>query len=72
MQIQNMGNRQGALRRGVYIFLALAVFTAIEYILGLMVAPMAILWLIALIKAGLVVWFFMHLGRVFLSEGGHE
>jgi hypothetical protein len=29
------------------------------------------MWLIALTKAGLVVWFFMHIKRAFSDEGGH-
>jgi hypothetical protein len=29
------------------------------------------MWLIALSKAGLVVWFFMHVKRAFSDEGGH-
>ena len=59
------------LARGVVIFIALAVLTAIEYVLGVIHAPAILLWIIALVKAGLVLWFFMHIGRVFRAEGGH-
>ncbi len=59
------------LRRGVVVFVALAVLTAIEYILGTSQIPTIILWIIGLTKAALVVYFFMHVFRVFRSEGGH-
>lgn len=62
-----------ALRRGVIVFAALAVLTAVEYFLGINEVPSILLWITALIKAGLVLWFFMHLPRVFSpEEGGHE
>ncbi len=59
------------LSRGVVVFLVLAVLTAVEYFLGVSQVPTIILWVIALTKGGLVVWFFMHVFRVFGSEGGH-
>ncbi len=57
--------------RGVIVFVVLAVLTAIEYILGTSLAPTVFLWIIGLSKAALVIWFFMHVFRVFRSEGGH-
>jgi cytochrome c oxidase subunit 4 len=59
------------LTRGLVIFIILAVLTGIEYLLGVIHAPAILLWLIAITKGGLVLWFFMHLGRVFRAEGGH-
>ena len=59
------------LSRGVVVFLVLAVLTAVEYFLGVSQVPSIILWVIALVKGSLVVWFFMHVFRVFGSEGGH-
>jgi len=61
-----------ALRRGVIVFAVLAVLTVIEYLLGINEVPSFLLWIIALVKAGLVLWFFMHLPRVFNAEGDHE
>jgi len=62
-----------ALKRGVVVFAVLAVLTAVEYYLGINEVPSILLWITALVKAGLVLWFFMHLPRVFSSEeGGHE
>ena len=63
--------KQDELRRGVMVFIALAVLTAVEYYIGTHQAPVIFMWLIALSKAGLVVWFFMHVKRAFSDEGGH-
>lgn len=60
------------LRTGVNIFLILAVLTALEYIAGVAQVPSILMWIVALVKAGLVIWFFMHIARVFRSQGGHE
>jgi cytochrome c oxidase subunit 4 len=57
------------LRRGVMIFIALAILTAVEYIIGTHSAPVIFMWIIALTKAVLVVWFFMHIKRAFGEEG---
>ena len=64
-------NQPDGLKRGVITFIALAVLTGIEYVIGITELPAILLWLIALLKAGLVLWFFMHLPRVFSSGGGH-
>lgn len=74
--MQKSGTKMNALTRGIIIFAILAVLTAVEYILGILenTGVYVLLWLIALLKGGLVLWFFMHLPRVFSSEGegGHE
>lgn len=59
------------LTRGVVVFIVLAILTIVEYFLGVNHVPAILLWVIALAKAGLVLWFFMHVFRVFRSEGGH-
>lgn len=59
------------LRRGVYVFLALAVLTAVEYLLGTNEVPSIFLWIIAILKGALVVVYFMHITRLTNSEGGH-
>jgi len=59
------------LKRGVLVFLGLAVLTIIEYYLGTHQAAPIFLWVVALLKAGLVLVYFMHIGRVFGSEGEH-
>ncbi len=59
------------LRRGVMVFLALAVLTAIEYIIGTQELPSIFLWILALLKGALVLVYFMHITRLSNSEGGH-
>jgi len=62
-----------ALKRGVVVFIILAVLTAIEFYLGKNEVPSILLWAVALIKMLLVLQFFMHIGRVINPEkGGHE
>ncbi len=65
-------NKLNALTRGVVVFVILAVLTAVEFILARFDAITFLLVLIAIAKAGLVLWYFMHLPRVFKSEGDHE
>jgi len=59
------------LRRGVMVFLALAVLTAIEYIIGTQELPSIFLWILAVLKGALVLVYFMHITRLSNSEGGH-
>jgi heme/copper-type cytochrome/quinol oxidase subunit 4 len=62
-----------ALKRGVIVFVILAVLTAIEYYLGINEVPSILLWAVALIKMLLVLQFFMHINRVINPDkGGHE
>lgn len=63
--------KQQELMQGVGIFLVLAVLTVVEYFLGTRAPITVIMWLIALLKAGLILWFFMHVKRAFSDEGGH-
>ncbi len=65
-------NKLTVLTRGVVVFIILAVLTAVEFFLARFDAITFLLVLIALTKAGLVLWYFMHLPRVFKSEGDHE
>ena len=70
---KHTASNTSALKRGITIFVVLAVLTVIEYFLGINEAPAILMWITALVKAGLVLWFFMHLPRVFNpDEGGHE
>lgn len=71
MENNQASPKQDGLRRGVLVFIALAVLTVIEYVIGTQELPVALLWLVALVKAGLVLWYFMHLKRAFSDEGGH-
>lgn len=64
-------SKQQELSLGVGIFVVLAFLTAVEYFLGTHSAPTLLMWIIALVKAGLVIWFFMHIRRAFHEEEGH-
>jgi caa(3)-type oxidase subunit IV len=60
-----------AMRTGAAVFLALAVFTIVEYFVAQEVAsPLVPLFLIAAVKAGLILWYFMHVARSW--RGGHH
>ena len=59
------------LKQGLLVFAGLAVLTAVEYVVAITHLPAILLWVLALVKAGLVLWFFMHIKRVFNDEGGH-
>lgn len=60
------------LRRGVLVFIALAVLTGIEYAVAVSTRAYYLLVLAALIKAGLVAWYYMHIRSVFSGSGDHE
>ena len=68
-------DKSAELKRGVIVFAVLAVLTAVEYVVGLLEAAspglVVVLWAIAIVKAGLVLYYFMHISRVFNTGGGH-
>jgi len=71
--MEKSSGKSMALRRGVIVFLGLALLTVIEYILGILEAGAVFLFATALLKAGLVLWFYMHVYRLFRpDEEGHE
>ncbi len=59
-----------AYRLGVIILIALAVLTAFEYYLAFLPNTIAALFVVALIKAWIILKFFMHVSSLW-SEGGH-
>jgi hypothetical protein len=63
--------RAAAYRLSTTIALLLAVLTGIEYFAALYHAGAVIMFLLALGKAYLVVNFFMHITRLWRTEGGH-
>ncbi len=59
----------GPVRTGWVVFLWLAVLTAVEFIVAVTVdANLPIMVVIALIKAGLIVYYFMHVLRIWRGE----
>ena len=65
------GGRLGsALRRGLQVIIALAVLTAIEYGVPIVLDRGAnpYLAILALIKAGLIAYYFMHIAQLWRQE----
>ena len=61
----------GHYRTGILIVVALALLTVFEFWLAHVNSGVTFLMLIAAAKAILVVWFFMHVKRLWSAEGGH-
>lgn len=69
-----MMSNMNELTRGILVAVILAVLTGVEYLVGTHFSTaVALLVAFALLKAGLVVWYFMHVARVFRAgnPGGH-
>ncbi len=64
--------RQAAYRPGILVLVALAVLTIVEYwIASALDGSVVFLFVIALVKAGLILQYFMHLGTLW-SEEAHS
>jgi cytochrome c oxidase subunit III len=61
-----------ALNQGVIIFVFLAVLTALEFFIAVTVGAVALLILIALVKAGLVGYYYMHIYRLNREDEGEH
>ena len=64
-------SRSAAYRMSATVFLALAILTGIEYFVSQVNSSAAILLLLGLIKAYAVVYYFMHINRLWTQDGGH-
>lgn len=66
-------DKKESLNQGVIIFAFLAVLTVLEFFIAITVGSVALLVVIALVKAGLVGYYYMHIYRLNLEdEGGSE
>ncbi len=64
-----MDNKKAeAYRRGLYVFLFLAVMTIVEYYVGISLNSALLLFVLALVKAAAVVQYFMHIARLWREE----
>jgi hypothetical protein len=63
--------RAAAYRLSTTIALVLAVLTGIEYVAAINHAGAVIMFILGLAKAYFVVNFFMHIARIWRTEGGH-
>ena len=67
-----LATRRSAYRRGVIVLIALAALTALEFLIASAAGGSVVfLFLIALVKAGLIVQYYMHFHRVMGQEEAH-
>lgn len=64
-------SRSAAYRMSATVFLALAILTGIEYFVSQVSSSATIMMLIGLVKAYAVVYYFMHINRLWTQDGGH-
>jgi cytochrome c oxidase subunit III len=65
--------KSAALNQGVIIFIFLAVLTGLEFFVAIAIGSVALLVLLALVKAGLVGYYYMHIYRLNRAdEGDHH
>jgi cytochrome c oxidase subunit 3 len=65
-------DKKTALNQGVIIFIFLAVLTALEYFIAVAMDAVPLLVLVALVKAGLVVYYYMHIYKLNADDEGDE
>ena len=66
-------DKKTALNQGVIIFVFLAALTALELFVAVAIGSVVLLAVIALVKAGLVAYYYMHIYRLNRADGGgHE
>ena len=63
-------NHSGSLFQGVVIFILLAFLTIAEYFIAITSQAFLLLTIVAIIKAGLVLYYYMHIYK--LAEEEHE
>lgn len=62
--------RKAAFRTGIMILLALAVLTIVEFFLSSL-GSIALMFVIMILKAALIMYFFMHIATVWRTEEAH-
>jgi heme/copper-type cytochrome/quinol oxidase subunit 4 len=63
--------KPGIYRLGILILIVLAILTGVEYAVALTIDSTVILFLIAMLKGALVLYYFMHIASLWSEEGGH-
>ncbi len=61
-------DKRRAYRQVLWVFLALAILTGIEYVISQVFPSAALLFLVAFVKAALIVNYFMHIYRLWREE----
>lgn len=62
-------NKAAAFRQGIAVLIGLALLTGLEYWISVATASVVFLMLIAMVKAGLILNYFMHLSSLWGEEG---
>ncbi|MDO8755581.1 MAG: hypothetical protein Q7J80_16930, partial [Anaerolineales bacterium] len=65
-------DKSSALRQGVLIFVYLTVLTALEYFVAITFKAVSILVVVAVIKAALVMYYYMHIYKLNAENPGDE
>ncbi len=67
-----MNTKSKRVRIGIITIAVLAVLTLVEYVISIsMTGTLLYLSIIAVAKAGLILNYFMHVGQIRHTEGGH-
>lgn len=61
-------NKTAAFRQGFAVLVALAILTAIEYWISVTTGSVVFLFIVALVKAGLILNYFMHMAKLWSEE----
>lgn len=64
----HVSSQKGAQRMGINIFIVLMVLTVLEFIFSVYINSIVALLIIMIIKAALIVYYFMHVYRVWREE----
>jgi len=66
-------DKKSMLSQGIYIFVYLALLTGLEFFVAVTFKSVALLILVAFVKAALVVYYYMHIYKLNAEhEGGHD
>ena len=65
-------DKKTALNQGVIIFIFLAVLTALEFFIAIAMQAVPLLAIVALVKAGLVMYYYMHIYKLNAADEGDE
>ena len=63
--------RSAEYRQGVFVLIVLAALTLLEFYLAVQLPSITILFVVALIKAAIIVQYYMHISHVFSEEEDH-
>jgi cytochrome c oxidase subunit 3 len=64
--------KSDAMRQGAIIFIFLSVLTALEFFVAIAIGSVILLIVVALIKAGLVLYYYMHIYRLNEEDDGED